>query len=326
MIQSLPIFGSPKEDFFKIFFPTLILVLLLPLDFFWKSQIFLLTTIFFLDGGHVYSTYVESLADPTEVKKGFVWKMLGLSFFLNLAIHLFISDYFFTYIFYFTVFHNMRQGLGLTFLYRMGQKSFHKVVKFSYYFLTVVPFILFHFRGKMREDLMGESILSPIFATTFLSTELTAQIFSIGVWLFGLGTILIFCYFALKKEWRGVLTMIFFGSLYTYSFIFSQSELKSYGLLIFSHAIPYFFLMEKRVSLTHSVGKIKKFAYVFIFLSFFFGGLLDYYQDDLVILFEPFESVGLALLLTPLIGHFLIDAFIWKRDHLKFKHFNQSRF
>lgn len=119
--------------------------------------------------------------------------------------------------------------------------------------------------------------------------------------------------------------MIFFGSIYIYAFLFSESELKSYGLLVFSHAIPYFFLMDKRIKLTHSVHWLKKFAFVFLFVTFFLGGLLDYYQDDLVLLADPFESVGLAFLLTPLIGHFLIDAYIWKREHSKFKLFNQSR-
>ena len=72
----------------------------MPVDLIWKSQFFLLLTIFFLDGGHVYSTYLESLADPNEFKNSLVWKLLISAFLLNLLVHYFITEYFFTYIFF----------------------------------------------------------------------------------------------------------------------------------------------------------------------------------------------------------------------------------
>ena len=129
------IFQSAKEDFFKIFFATLLVFILSFNSKFLSSSIVIFITAYLLDGGHVYSTFLEVYADPSELRKAYVWKVTLLSLFLNLAVLLFLPNYFFYYIFYFTVFHNMRQGLGVTFLYKKGEKAGMLFYKYSYYFL-----------------------------------------------------------------------------------------------------------------------------------------------------------------------------------------------
>ena len=115
--------------------------------------------------------------------------------------------------------------------------------------------------------------------------------------------------------------MLFFGSVYAYAFIVSKSEMESYALLIFSHAIPYYFLMEKRLGLTHKMVTMQKYAWLFLLIIFAIGGVIDYNQQEIVGFFEPLDSLAIALLTTPLISHFIYDAIIWKRGNERFKIF-----
>lgn len=319
------IFDSQKEDFIKIFAATLVVFLLTLSTDIISSTAFILMTVYFLDGGHVYSTLLEVLADPEEVKKRYVWIVLLGSFFLNLFIHLLLNPYFFYYIFYFTIFHNMRQGLGVTFLYRKGDRTSAAMMKWSYYFLTMVPFFLFHLRPPMSEGVLGEAILKPFELSHYFPQTLLSAWFENGLVFYLAGAVVIGLILSYYKNLRGLFSLIFFTAVYAYSFLFSPSQMRSYALLIFSHAVPYFFLMEKRIVLTHKVGTIKKYAFFFLSLLFGLGALVDYYQYDLAASAEPFESLAVALLTTPLIAHFIYDAIIWKRGNERFSTFLQHK-
>lgn len=316
------IFGHQYQDFAKIFLATfLVFAFMLMTDIWVTSTAFLLITVYFLDGGHVYSTLLEVLGDPEEVRKKYVWIVLLGSFFLNLFIHLFFGAYFFYYIFYFTVYHNMRQGLGVTFLYRLGEKRSVNVVKWGYYFLTVIPFILFHLKPRLKGYKLDESILMPVDVYQFFSAASIDTAFKSGILIYGLGAMAIAGFLYWQKNTRGLLSMLFFGSVYAYAFIVSKSEMESYALLIFSHAIPYYFLMEKRLGLTHKITSMQKYAWLFLLIIFAIGGVIDYNQQEIVGLFEPLDSLAIALLTTPLISHFIYDAIIWKRGNERFKTF-----
>lgn len=319
------IFRGYREDFFKIFAATFVVFALTLTTNIIASSAFVLLTIYFLDGGHVYSTLLEVLADPEEIQKKYVWLVFAGSFFLNLFIHFFLNPYFFYYIFYFTIFHNMRQGLGVTFLYRLGEKASASMMKWSYYFLTMVPFILFHLRSNMTEGQLGEAILRPIELSLFIPQTTLDIYYRYGLILYLVGSALIALMLIYFKNLRGLLSLLFFTAVYAYSFLYSPNQMRSYALLIFSHAIPYFFLMEKRIVLTHKIPFIKKYAFVFLTILFALGGVLDYYQYDLVESSEPFDSLAMALLTTPLISHFIFDAILWKRGNERFKIFVQTK-
>ncbi|MGZ3808499.1 MAG: hypothetical protein ACXVCE_10460 [Bacteriovorax sp.] len=263
------IFESRKEDFFKIFFATFLLFLLSFNSAFLSSSLVFLITAYLLDGGHVYSTMLEVYADPEEAKKPYIWAITLLSFFLNLAVLVFFPPYFFYYIFYFTVFHNMRQGLGVTFLYKKGEKEGLLFYKYSYYFLTVIPFILFHFRHRDIGERLGEGIVKNIDLFQFFPEKIILSIYQYGVYFYVLGALAIIAYVYLKKNFRGLWSMSFFGGVYALSFLVFRNELQSYILLIASHAIPYYFLMEKRIAKTHSLSAIKKYAPLFLIMFFY---------------------------------------------------------
>lgn len=316
------IFSQQLEDFAKIFLATFFVFFLMLATDVLTSTIFVFITVYFLDGGHVYSTLLEVLGDPEEVRKRYVWVVLLGSFFLNLLVHLFFQPYFFYYIFYFTVYHNMRQGLGVTFLYRMGEKRAVNVVKWGYYFLTVLPFVLFHLKPRLTTGTkLDESILMPVNISQFFSSTSMDYAFRAGIVIYIIGALAITGYLLWRKNARGLLSMIFFAAVYAYSFILSKNEMESYALLIFSHAIPYYFLMEKRLGLTHKISFMQKYAWIFLLIIFLVGGLIDYNQYEIVGFFEPLDSLAMALLTTPLIAHFIYDAIIWKRGNERFKIF-----
>lgn len=315
------IFTSKLEDFSKIFLATLAVFFFMMLTDVVASTAFVLITIYFLDGGHVYSTLLEVLGDPEEVKKKYVWIVLLGSFFLNLFVHFFFYDYFFYYIFYFTIYHNMRQGLGVTFLYRLGEKKAVMLVKWGYYFLTIVPFILFHLKPPMTNERLGEGIMMPFNLYEIFSAQGLESAFRTGLGLYIIGAFIIAGTLIYQKNIRGLLSMLFFTLVYAYAFIISDNELKSYALLIFSHAIPYYFLMEKRLGITHKLNFMQKYAWLFLLIIFTIGGVIDYYQSDIVDLVMPLDSLAMAILTTPLISHFIFDAIIWKRGNAKFNTF-----
>ncbi|MBY0413927.1 MAG: hypothetical protein K2Q18_07165 [Bdellovibrionales bacterium] len=315
------IFNHKLEDFSKIFLATFLVFAVMCATDVLTSTVFVLLTVYFLDGGHVYSTFLEVLGDPEEVRKKYVWVVLLGSFFLNLIVHFFLTPYFFYYIFYFTVYHNMRQGLGVTFLYRIGEKRRASFVKWGYYFLTVVPFVLFHMKPSIKEGKLGEAILRPINLSQFMDSQLLEIFFKYGVIVYILGALLIAGFLLKEKNGKGLLSMLFFMAVYAYAFLISNNEMKSYALLIFSHAIPYYFLMEKRLVKTHKLNFMQRYAWLFLLTIFAIGGALDYYQEDIISLFEPFDSLGMALLTTPLISHFIYDAVLWKRDNERFLEF-----
>ena len=315
------IFTSKLEDFSKIFLATLAVFFFMMLTDVMTSTAFVLVTIYFLDGGHVYSTLLEVLGDPEEVRKKYVWIVLFASFLLNFFVHFFFTAYFFYYIFYFTIYHNMRQGLGVTFLYRLGEKRAISLVKWGYYFLTMVPFILFHMKPPMAEGKLGEAILMPFNLYEVFSAQSLETIYKTGVFIYVIGAVAIAGVLIYQKNIRGFLSMLFFTMVYAYAFLISDNEMKSYALLIFSHAIPYYFLMEKRLGITHKLNFMQKYAWLFLLVIFAVGGVLDYYQSDIVSLFEPLDSLAMALLTTPLISHFIYDAIIWKRGNTRFNAF-----
>jgi len=317
------IFKSPTEDFLKIFLPTFFVFALFWFPEIYSHPLIVMLTMYFFDGGHVYSTMLEQYFDPIERKKPYVWQLTLLAFAMNLVVALLYESYFFTYIFYFTVFHNMRQGLGVTFLYRRGAGEMAKFVKYSYYFLTLFPFLLFHI--KMRpENQMSEAIIKPLNLGQSHHLAALAPYYKLGLGFFILGVLFIYSYLILKKQTKGLLAMGFFALVYVFAFILSKNEFQSYLVLIFSHAIPYFWLMEKRLVTSHSSGSMKKFAVIFLFLIFLIGGLIDYNHQNLLDLFDSVNLLVLSLLYVPLIAHFLFDGVIWTRENERFQIFLKS--
>lgn len=318
MSKSISIFNNSIEDFLKIFAPTIIVFFLIFKSDYLMTPLFLIFVTYFCDSGHVYSTFLEIYFDPKENRKKHIWIITFISFALNLGLLFLSENLFYHYIFYFTVFHNMRQGLGISFLY-LNQKISPLLIKTLYYFLTMFPFVLFHLTRVRNVTKLDENYYRPLNYFLIDHYYLRQKILMYGIGIYSLIFVGILIFLYRKELYKTMWSMFFFGAVYGFAYLYFENELKAYAILIISHAIPYYFLFQKRIELTHSVNHFKKFSYFYVFLLFFIGAMVDINQGGIVRAHEDIEYLLLAIFNTPLITHFLIDGIIWKHTDEKFQ-------
>lgn len=310
------VFGSVGEDFVKI----CLITIAVPVAYFifGSSPTFLLWLFLFtvfVDAGHVYSTYAETLWDSSERRKTENMKMIAWAFVLNYSVFVFAENLFLYYIFYFTVYHNMRQGLGVSLLYKAENVP---AFKRTYYAITLIPFVIFHFL-ESKNDHQG---------TSFRLDEGIVKAFnfhgSVPDTVINAAIIAYFIFFAAvtikaatSQNRRGALSAMFFGLVYSWGFIFSKDPILSYAVLVISHAMPYLFLMERRILMTHSSPFARRHSYIVVIAFFVLGGMMQ--QLDEMNLFGNGGKYLIPLFFTPVIGHFLLDSIMWTKDNEKMR-------
>jgi hypothetical protein len=292
----------------NIIFYYLLPLLFIGLSFLFKSSlIFSALVVYLFDAGHVYSTLLESHFDVNHERKKEIYFYTALAFILNVVALLISKNFFYCYLFYFTVFHNMRQGLGVVLVNKSKIKS--DTIKYLYYIATGFPFVLFHLRNEGNQ--LSKDILNPI-DLTFLNEyiDLNRSFVIYGFLILGCLIFLL-----RKKEWKQTFSFLWFSSVYCYAWMISTNAIVSYFILVITHAIPYFWFMYKRVSLTHTNEFVVKNSVILLLALFAAGGLFDYLHDD-----RSYSGNFLldALFFTPLITHFLIDGIIWKKKDARF--------
>jgi hypothetical protein len=184
-----------------------------------------------------------------------------------------------------------------------------------------VPFLLFHFRPKDSTSKLSDAIIKSINLFDYFSAHSLNYFYQYGLIIYVLGCLGILAYLMHRKFLSGIYSLFFFMTVYSVSFLVLNNEFKSYVLLIVSHAIPYYFLMEKRIIKTHSISNVRKYAPYILMLIFIIGGLIDYNQDEITQYFAEVDIIIRAMLVTPLIAHFIFDAVIWKSGNERFKKF-----
>ena len=331
------IFSSFSQDFLRLFasgIVSFLVFLMLGESESLVASIFWIFVFSFANIGHVYSTFVKMYFDPNE-KQHSNWYWTVPLFFVLLAIvwKLFLPFvYFWVFVMYFDVFHNLRQGLGVMKWYEKLNKNFHKFSSYIFYFVTIFPIIVFHFRNVNISFLSFYTPVEPL-----LPVPLEPQIFNIlnqtvlfdNLWhmylflVYFIGMNIIFfyeLYYGLLKkfEFNRILTLIYFTSIYGYAFLFSRSTLEILVLLITSHGVPYIFMFLKRMK------NIKtKFNYIYLICFFILMGT----AIDLIIspIMEQKNSIfnnpsWVDLLITiiyivPSLCHFAWDGYLWKSKH-----------
>lgn len=269
---------------------------------------------YFIDTGHVYTTYIESLFDKEEIVKTEVWGSITLAIVLNSLIWIFLKQYFFMYIFYFTIFHHFRQGLGISLL--LGPKF---NIKNIYYFLTIIPFILYHFLTPKQNAFNIDTKLYYPFQISNILDDYINLITLVFVLFMAFFLIWSFLY---KKYSNSVLYVIFYSFLYVYAFIYKRDPILAFSTLVIAHGIPYVFLMADRIKITHGVKYVQKYSLSLCFLFVILGGTIEYFDEELVKeLPVIIKNNYFPILFIPTIAHFILDGFIWKKRNKKFMFF-----
>lgn len=331
------IFESQKKDILFIYLPGLLVLSLLP--FIQGYHVFTAIISFiifnFIDAGHVYSTVWRTIFDKEEIKrsKRYILTPIILSVLIGFWLY-FKIPYFWSFVGYFTIYHNLRQGFGIMKWYEKKNEIFHKHSNFVFYLLTYLPVIMFHFRGNnfglmyyvdqgafMYTNHHPFHFFSFNFPNIFMLIFTIIYVFSLLYW--------IACEYRLyhlfnKVEYNRVFFMIYFFFIYFYAFLLSNNFFEMAALLVVSHGIPYFFMMKYSLIKTRPLRFTIKKALILILITAIIGGLINFAGEELIKNgFDYVNSPKLLLLeyviifvyVIPVLCHFIWDASIWRGNH-----------
>jgi hypothetical protein len=314
---------SPSDDFIKMFLPTILLAFSFLIFDSSRSEILLFFTFYLIDAGHIYSSFLELLFDKNEFKKK---QMIGISIAalgINLLAAFALPGHFFVYLFYFTIFHNLRQGLGVFLIYFEGSNQERIIQKNLFYFGTIIPVLIFHFKGIYLGSDATYS-LRPFDLNYFFSIEKLKAIFFISTKIYFFLYLGILIYL-LKKKQAAFFSFLFFTAIYSITFLLLDNVVWTMLILVFSHGIPYYFIFNKRIHLTHSSMSVRKNSAVFVFLFFIIGAIFEIIQNDVSGIFpEQLNKILIAFIFYPMSAHYLFDSFVWKNGNDKYEIFKSS--
>ena len=304
---------------------SLILLLLIPQgNIFHNALLVLLLTI---DSSHIYSTFWRTIFDKKEFKRSkFLYiispVIIGILLFLWFYLKI---PYFWNFIIYLTVYHQIKQAVGLQKWYSKINSYFEKSSTNIMYLVTIFSFLTFHF----RTDSVIINFYSPndvfIFPNDFL--------FYISLFLL-IGTI---CYWAIfemsnivqdKFYLNKFLLMFFFMGVQIWCFLFGSNMIEIILPQLVFHAVSY------QASLVKSVNNLNRYSNIFFksLSIIFFSLLIGFGANQLENILDPnpngrlMESLFLALYMIPTLSHHFWDAFIWKKGHPDwFKIFNLEK-
>ena len=331
---------SKKEDFFIIYLPMIIL----PFYFLLTPEIsgLKLITFFILiqlfDVGHVYSTIWMTLFDKNEInsnKFSYITIPIIISVIFSLWLY-FKIPYFWSFIAYFTLYHNFKQGYGIQRWYQKKHKRFCSISNKLFYFLNIIPIIILHFRNDVipsfytkNQDMIFQYKGSSI---SFLNMEFDNFIYLFLIIIY-LSTIILFIanelfiYIKNKKfETSRFLFTLSFSFMYGISFIYFTDFLKMASTIILTHAFLYIYILLKKLPILYP-NKFKEKSIklpVFLIITIILGSGFNYIiESSLIDVSYHYLSKRISLLeiiftlfyVIPTICHFYWDSIIWKNKH-----------
>lgn len=331
------IFKSHWQDFLKLYLPGIggvaLLELLQP-----GAEVpiaFYFLVFYFLDAGHVYTTLWRTLFNKSELKREpLTWQVPVVILLLTTMWLLLKIPYFWSFVVYYTFYHNLRQGWGIVRWYEKLNRRFD-TNEWFYYSLTVLPLCIFHFR-KLSFKVMyyseGDFFFNPkleqfginVFGTSVVFDNviyfsLVVAYLSIGALWLGKETR---TYLKTRRlEFNRLLAMLYFFGVYAYSFIFSNTTVETLAILILSHGFPYIFIMSKH--LTHQAWTFSKVLFG-VGILLIFGMSINYVLEEYYLtqifyyttMNPPWWEYLIAILyIVPTLSHFTWDIYLWKRGH-----------
>ena len=332
------IFESKIRDFKYIYLPGLVTLFLFEII----QENFLITAILsfiifnFIDVGHVYSTVLRTVFDKEERSrsKRYILTPIILSVIIFMWMY-FKIPYFWSFVGYFTLYHNLRQGFGIMKWYEKKNNSFIGYSGNIFYVLTYVPIILFHFLDKTfkvmyytDQDVLKYNNHHP-FTLDFILFEYTfPNVIALFLFLVYFITLFYWLYKELslntiKREYNRIIFMLYFFFIYYYSFILSDNILEMTAALVVSHGIPYFFMMHYSLIKTREKTYTIKKSFFLLLITALVGGLINFGGEEIITSgFEYLKSnvnvieyFLVFLYVVPVLCHFIWDAYIWRAKH-----------
>lgn len=340
------IFKSFKQDFLRLYFPGIIAWIIYSLisglkwDT-WQFAVFNFIVFSLTDVGHTYTTLLKTAFDKGERRFSHMVWLAPVIVMVVMLVWRFNFDFRWWWVFvaYYTLFHNQRQGFGVMKWYESLNKRHYNITKFFYYSFTLLPFIIFHFRD-LDFSVFYYISQKPIFHMEPNNIHLMIGSWDVvfytpyhaalvGLWFLILNIWILWevnNYLVLQKvEWNRILAIMYFGAIYSYSFLLSKSSSEILTLLIASHGVPYMFMLNKRMIALPSWDNWKRKIPYYIPLLAAIGGVLDYFYNvviyewypDYQVLLNPnsWQLILIMLYVVPIMSHFIWDSYLWKKGH-----------
>lgn len=328
---------NKKIDLTFIFFP----MLGIPLFFLFFNELNNFTLIFFLimiqllDVGHVYTTVWMTIFDKKELSSNKIRYILypiliGIIFFLWIYLKI---PFFWSFIAYFTIYHNIKQGYGIQRWYQKKHDRYCKESNYLFYLMTSLPVLIAHFRDNLnisfyteKDDMIFKYIGEDFFFAGIQFDNL--PIFFLYIIYF-----LIIAYFITtegvrfnktnKLETTRFLYILAFSFMYGISFIYFKHIIHIASAIIISHALLYIYILYKKLPEMYPKKFNRKNVLFFLVLTILAGSGLNYYiQENLIEVSYYYlnksnilEIIFTLLYVIPTICHFIWDASIWKSNH-----------
>lgn len=305
------------KDFLFIITPglwTLGLIYLFPEN----SLLFKITLVFLLsiDSSHIYSTFWRTLFDKEEFKRSnFLYKISPLIIGFLLFLWFFLSiPYFWNFIIYLTVYHQIKQSVGLLKWYMKKNKHYDKNMPNIMYLTTITTFSIFHFRP--------DSVLINFYSSNDLFTYPNNILYYIS--LFCLLSILLYWGIVeikniINKKFKlnQFLLMFFYLGVQIWCFLFGKNMIEIILPQLLFHAVSY---QASIIQSVENLGRNKSFWFrslsILVF-SFIIGFIANDIENKIST--NPngdfINSLILAIYMIPTLCHHLWDAFIWKKSH-----------
>jgi hypothetical protein len=255
--------------------------------------------------------------------KHFIYVYL-FSFIFIISFLYFQIPYLWSFLSYFTFFHLFKQNYGMLVLYSKKQNSElgKKHIKKLFYFLIILPFIMFHFYPNINEKL---NIFSNIHGANFFFNHGNIAIYSflqiiyiisIFTWL-----ILEIKYYS-KDQWFRFLLFFFIFAIHFISLINPLYLFALYPINIIHHVITYYFMTKKYYD---ELNLYKKVIFNKRNLILFFILIITLVYNSLELISSEARSylnnelsakqiILITLYMTPILSHFIIDSFIWRKN------------
>ena len=294
---------------------SLFLILLFPQgNFLHNIIIVLLLTI---DSSHIYSTFWRTIFDKKEFKRSpFLYKVSPLIIGIILFLWFFLKiPYFWNFIIYLTVFHQIRQAIGLQKWYSKINKYYEKSSTNIMYLITIFSFLSFHFRT--------DNVLINFYSNNDIFSYPNSMIYYISIFCVLL-TLIYWILFEInnliKKKFyiNKFLLMLFFISVQLWCFLYGSNMVEVILPQLVYHAVSYQASIVKSVqNIARNQNILFKKSFIIIIISLIIG--LGANQLENFLNTNPngnlTSSILLAIYMIPTLCHHLWDAVIWKKSH-----------
>lgn len=282
----------------------------------------LLVLLLTIDSSHIYSTFWRTIFDSTEFKRSkFLYLIAPLIIGLLLFSWFFFNiPFFWNFIIYLTVYHQIKQAVGLQKWYSKINHYFEQTSSNIMYACTIFSFMAFHFKTN--------PIVINFYSANDIFSYPNEFLFLVSISLLCL-TMLYWLIFEvnnyLNKRFfiNKFLLMLIFMSVQIWCFLLGSSMIEVILPQLVYHAVSYqasIIRTSKNLKRNNNKLLFKTITIVFFSLIIGFGAN----QLENVINSNPngnlIPSLILALYMIPTLSHHLWDAFIWKKSHPDWYH------